>query len=152
MQKDFDSWNSQKKKVHLTEGNVLFYEREVWWVKLGINVGSEIDGRHELFLRPVIIIRKFNKDMAIVLPTTTQDKTNKYYFDVLGVEGKIYKACLSQIKTISSKRLFRKIDTINKNDYSKLLNKICQTIKGTLETTKPPFGGISEAEAHNHIQ
>ena len=132
MQEDFDSWNVQKKKANSTERNILFYEREIWWVKLGLNIGAEINGRHELFLRPVIIIRKFNKDMCLAVPTTTQDKTNKYYFDVLGVEAKAYKACLSQVKTISSKRLFRKIDTINKDDYNKLLNKVCQTIKGTL--------------------
>lgn len=136
MQKDFDLWNVQKKNVDVYARNIIFYEREVWWVKLGVNIGSEINGRHELFLRPVIVIRKFNKDMAIVVPTTTQDKINKYYFDVFGVTDKNYKACLSQVKTISSKRLFRKIDTIKKNDYSELLNKVCQTIKGTLETIR----------------
>jgi len=132
MQKDFDTWNEQKKLIHSTSNNKVFYEREVWWSKLGTNVGVEINGGHELFLRPVIIIRKFNKDMALVIPTTTQDKSNKYYLDTAGVNEKVYKACLSQIKTISSKRLFRKIDTINENSYSILLNKICKMIKGSL--------------------
>lgn len=132
MQKDFDDWNTQKKKVHSLESTLLFYEREVWWSKLGVNIGVEIDGKHEQFIRPVIIIRKFNKDMVLVIPTTTQDKANKYYFDVSGNREKVYKACLSQIKTISSKRLLRKIDTIHKSDYVFLLNKISNLIQGNL--------------------
>jgi mRNA interferase MazF len=132
MQKDFDSWNRQKKNVHFVENAKMFYEREVWWAKLGTNIGVEIDGRHELFLRPVIVIRKFNKDMAIVLPTTTQYKTNKYYCAVSGAKEKKYQACLSQIKTISSKRLLRKIDTIQISQYQYLLDKISKMIQGSL--------------------
>ena len=130
MQKDFDAWNVQKKEIHSIDTHMKFYEREVWWVRLGANIGVEIDGRHELFLRPVIVIRKFNKDMAIVVPITTQDKTSRYYFGVVGTEQKIYKVCLSQIKTISSKRLLRKIDTIRESDYRALLDMICAMIQG----------------------
>ncbi|MBX4198652.1 type II toxin-antitoxin system PemK/MazF family toxin [Candidatus Parcubacteria bacterium] len=97
-----------------------------------MNVGVEIDGKHELFLRPVVIIRKFNKDMALVVPTTHQDKSNKYYLDVLGVNEKMYKACLSQIRTISSKRLLRKIDTVREGQYNILLDKISKMIQGRL--------------------
>lgn len=132
MQKDFDAWNIKKKETNFINSKTMFYEREVWWSKLGLNIGVEIDGRHELFLRPVIIIRKFNKDMALVIPITTQDKLNKYYFNVSGVEEKVYKACLSQVRTISSKRLLRKIDTIHEHDYYNLLDKICNMVKGIL--------------------
>jgi mRNA interferase MazF len=124
MDKDYDDWNLHKKRIEESESSKTFYEREVWRVKFGLNIGSEINGRHEFYLRPAIVIRKFNKDMLLVVPTTTQDKNNKYYLDVEGVEDKIYKSCVSQIKTISSKRLLRKIDTINKNDYLNLLNII----------------------------
>jgi len=48
---------------------ILFYEREVWWCITGVNVGVEIAGKHELFLRPVVVIRKFNKHMALIVPT-----------------------------------------------------------------------------------
>ena len=132
IEKDFDGWNTQKKKTHQEENPVLFYEREVWWCIVGTNIGVEIDGKHELFLRPAVVIRKFNKHMALVVPTTAQDKNNKYYFLVSGEDGKKYNACLSQIKTISSKRLFRKIGTINEKDYRTLLDKVSNMVKGTL--------------------
>ena len=80
MEKDFDRWNSQKKQTdEIKNEPVMFYEREVWWCAAGINIGVEIDGKHELFSRPTVVIRKFNKDMLLVAPTTTQDKSNKYY-------------------------------------------------------------------------
>lgn len=132
MEKDFNTWNKVKKKTNSTENEVIFYEREIWWTKIGLNVGMEIDGNHELFLRPVIIARKFNKYMALVIPVTRQDKSNKYYFDIKGVDEKVYKACLSHIKTISSKRLLRKIDMVDKDEYLELLKKVCQMIQGTL--------------------
>lgn len=70
--------------------------------------------------------------MALIVPTTTKNKLNKYYFNTRGANDKIYKACISQIKIISAKRLLRKIDTINKIDSCNLLNHICRMINGTL--------------------
>ena len=131
MEKDFDNWNINKKRVHKEEKKVMFYEREVWWCA-GINIGVEIDGKHELFSRPAIIVRKFNKEMSLIVPTTAQNKNNKYYFSVSGDDGKTYNACLSQIRVISSKRLLRKIGTINRVDYEGLLDKITQMVKGLL--------------------
>ncbi|KKR85351.1 MAG: 2,4-dihydroxyhept-2-ene-1,7-dioic acid aldolase [Candidatus Azambacteria bacterium GW2011_GWF2_42_22] len=133
MEKDFDNWNEKKKKTHSETTQIVFYEREVWWAYTGVNVGVEIDGKHELFSRPVIIVRKFNKDMALIVPTTAQDKKeNKYYLVVSGDDGKHYTVCLSQIRAISTKRFFRKIGTIDKTNYAILLEKIADMIKGTL--------------------
>jgi len=132
MYKNFDTWNIEKKLTENTNRHINFYEREVWWYIAGLNIGVEIDGKHEYFLRPCIIARKFNKDMSLVVPTTTQDKDNKYYHRVSGTENKSYNSCISQIRTISSKRLFRKIDTINTKDYQLLLNKIADMVKGSL--------------------
>ena len=127
--KNFDIWNIQKKKTDQEVNSVMFYEREVWWCIVGTNIGVEMDGKHELFLRPVIVIRKFNKNMALIIPTTAQEKSNKYYFSVSGDDDKKYLACLSQIKSISTKRLFRKIGTIKKGDYLSLLEKVSEMVK-----------------------
>jgi mRNA-degrading endonuclease toxin of MazEF toxin-antitoxin module len=78
------------------------------------------------------VVRKFNKDMAIVIPTTAQDKSNKYYLLVSGEDGKTYNTCISQVRNISSKRLLRKIGTIKESDYNTLLDKISKMIKGSL--------------------
>ena len=144
MQKDFDEWNIEKKLTDRTNLEINFYEREAWWYIAGLNIGVEIDGKHELFLRPCIVVRKFNKDMLLIVPTTTQNKDNKYYYRVTGTENRTYNTCLSQIRAISSKRLFRKIDTINIVDYEQMLDKISDMIKGLLaDTTKPRFNVVS---------
>jgi len=132
MQKDFDEWNLKKKLTERTIKEINFYEREVWWYIAGLNIGVEVDGKHEFFLRPCVVVRKFNKDMLLIVPSTTQDKTNKYYYKIGGKTDKTYNICLSQVRTISSKRLFRKIDTINALDYKMLLNKIGDMVKGCL--------------------
>ena len=62
MEKDFDRWNEKKKYTHKREFADHVHEREVWWSALGVNIGVEIDGKHENFERPVLVVRKFNND------------------------------------------------------------------------------------------
>jgi mRNA interferase MazF len=49
MNKDFSKWFVLKKLAHEAVGTALFHEREIWWCKIGANVGFEIDGRGEDF-------------------------------------------------------------------------------------------------------
>ena len=99
---------------------------------------SEIDGKHERFLRPVIVIRKFNKDMALIVPATAQERQgNKYYFTATGDDSKQYVICISQIRAISSKRFFRKIGTINQSSYDDLLERLSDMIRGMLKNNDP---------------
>lgn len=43
MKKDFDSWNTEKKKTNIKrlDFNFFYHNREVWWCAVGINVGVE---------------------------------------------------------------------------------------------------------------
>src|SRR5262249_38516740 len=103
MQKDFDTWNERKKKLHNEKKNVFFHEREIWWCSLGLNIGYEQDGANELFERPVLVVKKFNRDVLWVLPLTRTDKKNCYYFPIsVGEESSV--VILSQLRLISSKR------------------------------------------------
>ena len=81
MEKDFDTWNKEKKTVDKKSVNkkLYFYAREIWWCSAGLNIGVEADGKNENFERPMLIIKKFNADMVRVLPLTTKEKSNKYY-------------------------------------------------------------------------
>ena len=65
--KDFDSWNTEKKQLEEFGPDVLiFHEREIWWCSIGVNLGDEQDGKNELFERPVLVVRKFNRKLAWV--------------------------------------------------------------------------------------
>lgn len=146
MKKDFDKWNSKKKLVDQKTINrdLFFYEREIWWCSLGLNVGVEADGKNEDFERPVLIIKKFNSDMVWVLPMTTREKNDKYHYKI---EHEFFKSwvVLSQIKTMSTKRLRRKILSISEADFV----EVVQRVGKFLSDENPLAGAFSEAEATN---
>ena len=50
---------------------VYFHEGDIWWVRLGVNVGFEIDGKHKQFARPVIVLKKYNQYSFLALPLST---------------------------------------------------------------------------------
>ncbi len=127
--KDFDNWNKEKKILESTANETLvFHEREIWWCSIGLNVGDEQDGKNDYFERPVLVIRKFNKKVAWVLPMSTKCKTGIYYHN-LEYEGQIFSVLLSQLKLISVKRFKRQIRKISPHQFSLIQNKIIKLIK-----------------------
>lgn len=100
--------------------------REVWWCKLGINIGFEQDGKNEDYSRPVVILKTFSTNACIVIPLTTRDKKGIYYFDLGSVDGRDAKAILSQIRFIDKRRLVNKVDTVEKEVYKKLKKAVIQ--------------------------
>ncbi|MDB5265097.1 MAG: hypothetical protein JWN64_668 [Parcubacteria group bacterium] len=115
--KDFNGWNLFKKKLELKDGREAHaYVREVWWCALGINVGVEIDGKHENFERPVLILKVYNKDSLFVLPITSKEKEDEFHVSISSKVGKV-RVKITQGKVISSKRLLRKIDTVSTSDF-----------------------------------
>jgi mRNA interferase MazF len=125
MQKDFDKWNGQKKGIDKKEiqYNFFFYEREVWWCSLGLNVGVESDGKNNNFERPVLILKKFNGQMCWIVPLTSKTKEGDHYFKVKYESGVAW-VSLSQIKAISTKRLLRKIGMIPEVEFKTISDKI----------------------------
>lgn len=107
--KDFDKWNELKKILHTRQEKVLFHEREIWWCSLGVNIGFEENGKNEMFERPVLILRKFNKYILWVLPLTRSGKNGDYYYRITQREEVDSVVILSQVRLISSKRLLRKM-------------------------------------------
>jgi len=148
MEKDFDAWNKEKKTTDkkIVNKGLFFYAREIWWCSAGLNIGVEANGKNENFERPMLIVKKFNADMIWVLPLTTKEKQNKYHHKL---EHEVIKSwvILSQIKTISTKRLLRKIGSISDSDFKEVILKVQNIIK----IESPLTGAFSEAEATNTI-
>jgi mRNA interferase MazF len=106
MEKDFDTWNEAKKKTNEAEFTDFVHTREVWWCSLGINIGYEQDGKHNTFERPILVLRKFNKDIVLAVPLTTSIKHNPYNV-IFTHEGQEHAAVISQVRLISTRRLKR---------------------------------------------
>lgn len=118
---DFDKWNEVKKSLYSYETNWITKEREVYWVKLGQNIGFEQNGKGDDFLRPVLIFKKFNKDIFLGIPFTSNKKDGKFYFEVSSIDKeKPSYAILSQIKLFSTKRIKSKFGKISIDEFEKL--------------------------------
>lgn len=128
MEKEFDKWNEIKKTVHVKPDNFGVHEREIWWLSLGVNVGVEIDGKHKSFERPVLVLRKFNRQMVWVLPTTSRGKDARFYEKFL-FGGREYFVVLTQPRTVSTKRFLRKIGMMSKSDFERIKQLLIRFIQ-----------------------
>ena len=109
--KDFDSWNLKKQGIEKRVKKLYVKEREVWWCMLGVNVGQEIDGKHQIFERPVLIIKVISRETFFVLPLTTKGKEDRDH-RMIKTKKMVSFVKLSQARVVSSKRLSRKVDTV----------------------------------------
>lgn len=145
MQKDFDKWGEAKIEVNKKVVDFHVHERDIWWFSAGLNIGSEIDGKSDLFERPCIVFKVHNSNTATVIPISTnkEEKKEEYYsFNFLFNEVSQI-AVLSQSKLIDFKRCSRYIGRIEQGDFKKLKEKFIKYFQ--YET--PLARGISGAEA-----
>ncbi len=119
MEKEFDRWNEIKKKTDAEQPR-LYTVREIWWCRIGVNIGTEQDGRGELFLRPAIILRGFGSDACLIVPLTTSVREHPLRVPVGIVDECVARANLSQLRIIDTRRLVEKIGFLEKSIFSKL--------------------------------
>lgn len=128
--KDFKNWHNKKSKINNIENRPFFHEKEVWFCYFGVNVGFEQDGANEEFLRPVLIVKKFNNNIFLGIPLTKANKkqnnkkTDQYYYQFSFIKDFVSVAILSQIRLLDAKRLSHHIGYINKEDFKNLTKKL----------------------------
>ncbi|MEJ0053179.1 MAG: type II toxin-antitoxin system PemK/MazF family toxin [bacterium] len=123
MPKDYTKWHEVKSAIEEHRNPPFFNEREVWWSSLGANIGTEQDGKNARFERPVIIVRKFNKDLFWGVPATLQSKDDAFHFGFM-LSGIEQRAIVSQIRTLSAKRLIRRIGKLPEPKFAGLKEAI----------------------------
>src|SRR3989344_2024544 len=136
MKKDFQNWHALKSKINSDDKQLLYRAQEVWWCSLGANVGVEADGKKDLFERPVLVFRKFNKDMFWGLPMTSQEKDKRPFHFSVSLHDQEQVVVLSQLRVLSSKRLIRRLTKISDSQFD-LLNK---ALESYLKQTDPLRG------------
>ncbi|MAE68555.1 hypothetical protein CL635_01975 [bacterium] len=120
--KNFQGWFRQKESLHHSEHIPFFQCREMWFCHIGCNVGHEQDGKGKEWLRPVLILQKFNKHTFLGIPMTSKVKKGRHYF-YFTFDGREITAILSQVRLIDSKRLKRKIGEVDPATFKKLIRK-----------------------------
>ena len=124
----FNNWNEQKQRSHFDKQRPFFHEQEVWFCALGANIGFEQDGKGEGFLRPVLILKKFNNAIFWALPMTKNIKQGIYYVTVSFKENNQSSLILSQIRLVDAKRLVYKAGFIKQHDFNAIKEKIRQLL------------------------
>lgn len=124
--KDYTKWHKIKTDVNNLKDRAFFHEREIWFCYVGANVGFEQDGNKEDYLRPVLIVKKFNNEIFWGIPLTKSDKIkdSRYYYSFSFIKNTTSLAILSQIRLIDVKRLARQIGVMKEEDFEKVKKKL----------------------------
>ncbi len=124
MQKDFDGWNKRKKAINGDERGVDFHEREIWWCAIGINIGSEQHSQASGYSRPVVIVKKFTRDIFWAIPLTTKTKEDIPFRIRFSLHGNENDLLILQMRAYDRKRLIRKIAVMAKEEFARLTSAI----------------------------
>ena len=126
MYSQYNNWNEIKITIENENIIVGFKERDIFYMNMGKNIGFEQDGKGENFVRPVVIIKGFNKNMFFGIPLSTKIKEGKFYYKFQFQKKDEFVeniALLSQMRLFSTKRLLNKIGVISKEDFESLKNE-----------------------------
>ena len=112
--KDFDAWNVVKKRIQGEKRMVYVRAGEVRWCTVGVNIGSEVDGKGVSFTRPALVLHVIGSRLALIVPLTTKKKFLPGYYP-FKFQEKEHSLCVHQLKIISTKRLLKRKGKITKN-------------------------------------
>lgn len=124
MSKDFDGWNQRKRAINAEPKGKLYHKRDIWWCSLGTNVGFEQDGTGDGYQRPALIVKGFSKNVCLVVPLTTSEKTNPYHVPIGEVGGRISFAIVSQLRLIDTRRLINKIGMLDQTMFATIAKAV----------------------------
>jgi len=112
-------WLRVKLFLRVKRSKIFFQEREVWWCNIGMNIGSEIFGKGDKFVRPVLILKKFNADAFFGIPLTSIRKSGTWYVPIMcdRVEGS---AILNQARSLDAKRLMKRIEMLDSSGFQRV--------------------------------
>ncbi len=121
--KDFDSWNSLKKKLNDEPHRPNIRAGEVRWISCGVNVGSEIDGKGDSFTRPALVVHVVGSVLALVVPLSTKIKTVAGYFP-FEFQGQKASLCVHQTRVISQLRVLARKGKISEKRLAEVKAEI----------------------------
>jgi hypothetical protein len=118
-----DNWNNLKKELANKKlDNFKFYERDIFFISIGQNVGYEQYGKGREFLRPVIVLKKLSKYSFIGIPLTSKEKIGKFYFKFYFKNIDNY-ALLNQIRVFDIRRNKYFYGRVSSNTFDKIKQK-----------------------------
>lgn len=120
--KNYDEWNILKKKINRYRDLNHPKIREIWWVNLGLNIGSEIYGKGIKYLRPVLVI-KVNDTNFIGMPVSSKIRKEEGRITIKTLDNRYHSVIFNQIKVFDNKRLINRKYVLSKNKFKKIIRK-----------------------------
>jgi mRNA interferase MazF len=115
----FDEWNIQKQELHQNPQieELFINPRDVWYIKMGVNIGNEQNGKGQ-FRRPVLVIRRIG-NMYFCIPLTTQGKEDNFFYIPLKTvfENKKSWIIVSQGRVYDKKRFVELVGSIEPQEF-----------------------------------
>jgi len=147
MGKDFTEWHKLKTNLQKAETNAFFHEREIWLCSVGMNLGREEDGKNALFLRPVVVFRKFGADSFWGIPLTSTLRIGSYYYQ-FPLGERTATAMLAQMRLFDRKRFIRRMDVLSDEQFNELKVRVAALMP---EQTNSLQDGRESSEAEAKV-
>jgi mRNA interferase MazF len=130
----FDAWNAEKKNIQRKDSHEIYINpRDIWYVKMGINIGNETNWKSE-FIRPVLVFKRVG-NLLFVAPLTTKGKDSNFYhllstIKYLDVQytRETSHVELSQSRAIDRKRFLDKVGTIEPSEFWDIKKKLIKLL------------------------
>ncbi|MBT4937342.1 type II toxin-antitoxin system PemK/MazF family toxin, partial [Candidatus Peregrinibacteria bacterium] len=111
------------------ESSFYINVREVWFTKMGQNIGYEENGKKG-FERPVLVLKKVG-NLFFIVPLTSKGKNSHLFyhkFHEIELQNPKYKnssyAILSQVKVMDKRRFIEHVGTISKSEFMSVKEKL----------------------------
>lgn len=115
----FGKWVVLKEELHMANRLRSFHDGEIWWCAVGKNIGVEINGKHEVFSRPVLVLKKLSRLGFMGIPLTSQPHEGSWYVSFMfGDKREV--AVLAQARVMSTARLYCKMGVVTNGDMKRI--------------------------------
>jgi mRNA interferase MazF len=115
--KNFKDWFLTKEKLESNSYIPVIEQGDIWHLRVGVNLGSEIDGKGDGFIRPVYVFKRINKYSFIGIPLTTKQLD---CLDRIKITGTNSYLAFSQIKSYSIKRCVKLKDSLSDEEQRQI--------------------------------
>lgn len=122
---DLDWWNQVKCRTQKVKSEVLFKAGEIWWCRVGLNLGEEIFGKGLSFTRPILILRILTKNSFMGIPLTSQNKIGTWYVETTLNNTKRW-AMLNQARIMDRRRLTNRIGTLDEDSFKEIRRRFVE--------------------------
>jgi len=120
----FDEWNRLKKRLNQNKIKIVLKERNIYLLSIGKNIGNEIYGKKDKFLRPVLVVKKLGSDYFYGIPLTKTKKEGSYFHTFSYIKSIESTALLNQLRVFNAKRVLKYHGRISSEEFKKIKSKL----------------------------